>query len=46
VADEAEDLIDWGVLIDSPPPRPEQTIVVQLVEGGKRPILVSQDPRD
>ena len=41
-----EDLIEWGVLIDAPPPRPERTIKVHFVEGGKRPIPINQDPRD
>jgi hypothetical protein len=46
VAEADEDLIEWGVLIDAPPPRPERIIKVQFVEGGQRPILISQDPRD
>jgi hypothetical protein len=30
-----EDLLDWNVWLDSPPPRPERTIVVRLEYAGR-----------
>jgi hypothetical protein len=42
----AEGVIDWDVQIDDPPPRPSQTVKVQFVEGGQRPLTIPDDPLD
>ena len=43
---EADGLIDWGVLISEPPPRPRQSLIVRMLDGGKRPIRIEDDPQD
>ena len=30
-----DDLLDWDVWLDSPPPRPERTVVVRLEYAGR-----------
>jgi hypothetical protein len=41
-----DDPMDWDVKINVPPPRPEQTLLVRFVEGGRWPVQISGDPQD
>jgi hypothetical protein len=41
-----EIVIDWDVKIEVPPPRPSQTVTARFIQGGRRPLRVSNDPQD
>ena len=44
--DAEEGLIDWEVQIEVPPPRPTQTVTIRFIDGGRRPIPISDDSQD
>ncbi len=46
LADDLDETVDWDVHIETPPPRPSQTLTVRFVQGDYRRPKISDDPQD